>query len=100
MKALLDPANRLTAGITQIREELGLTAAFPQDALDEAATAAARVPDRHRDRTAEPFVTLDPASSTDLDQAFCIEPAGDDLLLHYAIADVGWFVRPGGALER
>jgi exoribonuclease R len=100
VKALLDPDNRLTAGITRIREEIGLVAAFPQDTLDEAAAAAARAPDAHRDRTAEPFVTLDPASSTDLDQAFCIEPAGADLLLHYAIADVGWFVRSGGAIER
>jgi exoribonuclease R len=100
MKALLDPDNRLTAGIAQIREEIGLTAAFPQDALDEAGTAAVRVPDAHRDRTGERFVTLDPASSTDLDQAFCIELSGSDLLLHYAIADVGWFVRAGGAIER
>jgi exoribonuclease R len=47
-----------------------------------------------------PFVTLDPASSRDLDQAFAIEAAGADLLLHYAIADVGWFVADGGAMDR
>ena len=47
-----------------------------------------------------PFVTLDPASSTDLDQAFAIETAGADLLLHYAIADVAWFVADGDALDR
>ena len=47
------------------------------------------------DRTDGPFVTLDPASATDLDQAFAIDRAGDDLVLHYAIADVGFFVRPG-----
>ena len=38
--------------------------------------------------TGLPFVTLDPAASTDLDQAFTIERAGADLLLRYAIADV------------
>ena len=100
MKALLDPDNCLTAGIAQIREEIGLATAFPQDVLDEADAAAARVSLQHRDRTGERFVTLDPASSTDLDQAFHIEPSSHDLLLHYAIADVGWFVRPGGAIER
>jgi exoribonuclease R len=100
LKALLDPAHRLTTGIAQLREEIGLTAAFPKDVLDEATAAASRAPDVHRDRTTLPFVTLDPASSTDLDQAFCIEPSGNDLLLHYAIADVGWFVRAGGAIER
>ena len=46
-----------------------------------------------------PFVTLDPAGSTDLDQAFAIEPAGADLILHYAIADVAWFVRDGDPLD-
>ena len=53
----------------------------------------ARAP-THVDRTDRPFVTLDPAGSTDLDQAFAIERAGADVVLHYAIADVGWFVDP------
>jgi len=68
------------------------------DAFAEAAEAAARRHgDGHVDRTERPFVTLDPASSTDLDQAFAIEAPGRDLLLHYAIADVAWFVGEGGA---
>ena len=37
--------------------------------------------------------------STDLDQAFAIEAAAGDLLLHYAIADVAWFVDDGGAID-
>ena len=45
-------------------------------------------------------MTLDPADATDLDQALHLERSGDDLVLHYAIADVGWFVRPGDALDR
>ncbi len=45
-------------------------------------------------------MTLDPAGSVDLDQAFAIERAGDELLLHYAIADVGSFVQPGDALDQ
>jgi exoribonuclease R len=44
-------------------------------------------------------VTLDPRSATDLDQAFAIERAGDDVVLHYAIADVGFFVDPDGVLD-
>ncbi len=54
----------------------------------------------HVDRTDWEFITLDPATSTDLDQAFTIERSADDLLLHYAIADVAWFVRAGDALDR
>ena len=42
---------------------------------------------------------LDPQSSTDLDQAFSIERAGADLILHYAIADVAWFVGASDPLE-
>ena len=64
-----------------------------------AEAAAARAPTEHTDRTDWPFITLDPATSTDLDQAFTIERSGDDLLLHYAIADVAWFVQPGDALD-
>jgi exoribonuclease R len=45
-------------------------------------------------------VTLDPAASTDLDQAFWIEATGSDLLLHYAIADVGWYVEPDSLLDQ
>jgi exoribonuclease R len=100
VKALLDPDCCLAAGIRRIREDVGLPAAFPPEVIEEATAAAHRAPDAHRDRTGEPFVTLDPASSTDLDQAFAIEQAGSDLLLHYAIADVGWFVRAGGAIDR
>ena len=39
------------------------------------------------------------AMPPDLDQAFLIEPSGDDLLLHYALSDVGWFVRHGDAID-
>jgi exoribonuclease R len=73
---------------------------FPADVLAAAETAARRVPGAHVDRTERPFVTLDPASSTDLDQAFAIEPSGADLLLHYAIADVAWFVDDDDPIDR
>ncbi|MEZ5251095.1 MAG: RNB domain-containing ribonuclease [Ilumatobacteraceae bacterium] len=46
------------------------------------------------------FVTLDPAEATDLDQALHLERSGDDLVLHYAIADVGWFVHHDDPLDR
>ncbi|MEP7046577.1 MAG: RNB domain-containing ribonuclease [Ilumatobacteraceae bacterium] len=76
-----------------------MPAEFPTDVLAAADQAAERTADKHVDRTDWPFVTLDPADSTDLDQAFHIEMAGSDVLLHYAIADVAWFVDDGGALD-
>ena len=99
MKALRDPANVLTQGLASIRTEFQVPSAFPDAVLAEADEAAKRPPVQHADRTARRFVTLDPASSTDLDQAFAIERSGADLLLHYAIADVAWFVDDDGAID-
>ena len=100
MKTLIDPPGALTAGLRQLRAEYAVPAGFPPDVLAAAATAATRAPSEHVDRTDRAFVTLDPASSTDLDQAFAIETSGADLLLHYAIADVAWFVADGDPLDR
>ena len=66
---------------------------FPGAVLAAAEQAAKRLPNGHADWTARRFVTLDPAPSTDLDQAFAIERDGADLILDYAIADVGLFRR-------
>ncbi|MDE2405485.1 MAG: RNB domain-containing ribonuclease [Sphingomonadales bacterium] len=99
MKALRDPDHLLAEGLAEIRAQFQVPATFPPDVLAAAEAAARRVPDAHADRTAVPFVTLDPATSTDLDQAFAIEAAGADLLLHYAIADVAWFVADGDPLD-
>lgn len=100
MKALRDPDCLLSEGLAAIRAQFKVPEGFPPDVLAAAEAAAQRVPSDHADRTAVPFVTLDPASSTDLDQAFAIEQAGPDLLLRYAIADVAWFVSDGDALDR
>jgi exoribonuclease R len=99
MKSLTDPSRALAAGLAAIRAEFKVPDDFAPDVLAAAEAAAGRVPDRHIDRTAMPFVTLDPATSTDLDQAFSIESSGGDMLLHYAIADVAWFVADGDAVD-
>lgn len=46
-----------------------------------------------------PFITIDPPTSEDLDQAMFLEREGNGYLVHYAIADVPSFVRPGGLLD-
>ena len=99
MRSIADPTNALGRGLAEIRRQFMVPREFPTDVLQAAKQAAAQVPTDHADRTNIPFVTLDPASSTDLDQAFWIESAGSDLLLHYAIADVGWFVDEGGPID-
>jgi exoribonuclease R len=100
VRAAAGAQEAMASGLDRIRADAGIPSVFPPAVLAAAEEAAARRPGTdHRDRTAERFVTLDPASSIDLDQAFAIELAGDDVVLHYAIADVGWFVRPGDALD-
>jgi len=99
MKALVDPTNALARGLAAIRSQFQVPETFPKDVLDAADVAAARAPSQHVDRTSRPFVTLDPATSTDLDQAFAIDRSGGDLLLHYAIADVAWYVDDGDVID-
>ncbi|MEG3182049.1 RNB domain-containing ribonuclease [Sphingomonas sp. LT1P40] len=99
MKTLADPANVLARELAAIRAEFQVPDGFPPAVLAAAADAATRAPTDHADWTDRHFVTLDPATASDLDQAFSIEAAGNDLILHYAIADVAWFVDEGGVID-
>ena len=99
-----DTIEEFSDGLAKLREDFEVPGDFPDDVL-AAAEIAARRPvgdgaSRHVDRTGVEFLTLDPAGSTDLDQAFAIERAGNDVILRYAIADVAWFVRPGDPIDR
>ena len=60
----------IQAAFAELRRQLKVPPEFPADVLAEAekAAAAPRLPDA--DETSTPFVTLDPAASMDLDQAF------------------------------
>ncbi|MEU4241015.1 RNB domain-containing ribonuclease [Actinoplanes sp. NPDC026619] len=82
-----------------LRRELRLPGEFPAEAIAEAEAAAGRMPPG-ADRTDVPFVTIDPASSRDLDQAMHLERrSAGGYRVRYAIADVASFVRPEGPLE-
>jgi exoribonuclease R len=102
MTCIRDPKGILKRELARLYDEFKLPGDFPPDVLANANEAASRRPDTrsHRDRTDLPFATLDPASSTDLDQAFRIERSGADIILHYAIADVPWFVDYDSAMAR
>jgi VacB/RNase II family 3'-5' exoribonuclease len=100
MKSLIDRDGALSRGLADIRVQFCVPASFPAGVSAEAELAAARSVSGHSDWTHRPFVTLDPEASRDLDQAFSIERAGADLILHYAIADVAWFVSADDALDR
>ncbi|MEV0940514.1 RNB domain-containing ribonuclease [Micromonospora wenchangensis] len=82
-----------------LRRELGLPDSFPAAAQREADEAADAPPPAVADRTDVPFVTVDPATSRDLDQAMHLSRRPGGYRVRYAIADVATHVRPGGPLE-
>jgi exoribonuclease R len=90
---------KLASALASITTEFKLPGDFGADVLAEvdAVIAAHRLPDL--DLTALPFITIDPPTSQDLDQAMFLERSGDGYLVHYAIADVPSFVPAGGPLD-
>ncbi|MDR6989074.1 exoribonuclease R [Paenarthrobacter nitroguajacolicus] len=94
-----DSSDQLAAALAALRTELELPGAYPAEAVQEARQAVETLKLPDQDLRDVPFVTIDPATSTDLDQALFIERAGDGYKVLYAIADVPSFVAPGGALD-
>ena len=88
----------LSFGFDAIRAELDIAKTFPVAVLDEADRTPLLDVFR-RDATALPFIAIDPPGSTDLDQAFYAAPRGAGYRVHYTIADVASFVRPGSAID-
>jgi len=93
---------------TNLRRELELPTQFPLAAQREADLSAARVAGEltartasrsSTDRTDIPFVTIDPATSRDLDQALSLHRQASGYRVYYAITDVAAFVLPGGDLD-
>jgi exoribonuclease R len=92
----------LVDGLGRIRSEFSVPDRFPSEVDAEATAAVGRGPrtaDR-RDRTAVPFLALDPPGSRDLDQAFDLQRRPGGWSLRYAIADVAAWVDAGGAVDR
>jgi exoribonuclease R len=96
------PANdEFHAGFEAIRERLDVPGAVPPEVEAAAAEAARRAVSADRvDSRDVPFVTIDPAGSTDLDQALHLEARGDGHRVHYAIADVAAFVDAGDPVDQ
>ena len=92
-------AQEMHDGIAAIQVELNVSPAFPESVTLAAAAAAANPRLPKLDRTDIEFVTIDPESARDLDQAMHIERAGDGYVVHYAIADVAAFVTAGDPVD-
>ena len=81
----------------------GIPHIFPEDALAEA-QAVADLPlseDKREDLRNVPIVAIDPADARDHDDAIWAEPDGEGgYKAIVAIADVSFYVRPGGKLDK
>ncbi|WP_155058485.1 RNB domain-containing ribonuclease [Streptomyces blattellae] len=87
------PEAPLRAALTALRTELGVSASFPPEAVP----ATPEAPDH--DATDIPLFTIDPPTSSDLDQAMHLSRQGTGYRVRYAIADVAAFVVPGSPLD-
>ncbi|MBK0401248.1 ribonuclease R [Limibaculum sp. M0105] len=83
----------------------GIRYDFPDEVLDE--TVGLKEPSmaKREDLRALPLVTIDPPDARDHDDAVAAMPDDDPKnkgghIVWVAIADVGWYVRPGSALDR
>ncbi|MFE1801573.1 RNB domain-containing ribonuclease [Streptomyces sp. NPDC059517] len=97
----------LHTALRALRTGLGVPEDFPPDVLAEAERAAREPTPPDRGATADamidatdiPLFTIDPPTSTDLDQAMHLSRRPHGYRVRYAIADVAAFVVPGAALD-
>ncbi|NQX11456.1 RNB domain-containing ribonuclease [Microbacteriaceae bacterium VKM Ac-2855] len=94
------PDTAVEDALAAVRRAHELDIDFPGEVSADARRAAsAPDPAARVDRSALPFVTIDPVGSLDLDQAVLITEEGGVTVVRYAIADVPSYVVPGGALD-
>ena len=81
----------------------GIPVEFPEPAVDEAEAARPVGLEGRTDLRQIPLVTIDGADARDFDDAVFAEPHSERPGFWHAvvaIADVGWYVRPGSALDK
>ncbi|MGW7194941.1 RNB domain-containing ribonuclease [Streptomyces chryseus] len=94
------PQAPLRAALRALRTTLDVPGEFPAEVLAEAEEAARTPRLPAYDATDIPLFTVDPPGAVDLDQAMHLaRREGGGYRVHYAIADVAAFVRPGGAID-
>ncbi|MBL8203639.1 MAG: RNB domain-containing ribonuclease [Blastocatellia bacterium] len=83
----------------QIRDILKIPVGFDPSVQREAEALADRDLSSLPNQQEIPFITIDPPTSRDLDQAFFATRQGEKYVVKYAIADVGFFVERGSVIE-
>jgi ribonuclease R len=101
---ILGPANQSEVQMLGILKKHYLSEEFPPNVLKEAEAAPESVNpemlEGRRDLTELLTVTIDGSDAKDLDDAVSLEPLeAGEVRLGVHIADVGWYVREGSALD-
>jgi ribonuclease R len=102
---VLGPHGKPGVDTLSVIKAFGLPEAFPEAALAEARQVASQFSEDdlagREDFTNELVVTIDPPDAKDFDDAVSvtIDPKTKHWILTVHIADVGAFVKPGGALD-
>ena len=103
LERVFGPAEDLPAAVEAILYRENIQRQFPREVLDEAAKMPQTVPagalEGRLDLRGERVITIDGASSKDLDDAVSLEKAGEGWRLGVHIADVSAYVGPGSALD-
>src|SRR5580704_12765878 len=102
---VLGPQNQPGVDTLSVIRAFGLPEAFPEAVLAEARQVASQFSEDdlagRDDFTHEPVITIDPVDARDFDDAVSvtIDPKTKHWVLTVHIADVGAFVKAGGALD-
>lgn len=83
--------------------EQGIPETFSDAELNEVDAAVARMREQtaqYADRTSTPFVTIDAATTKDMDDALYATKTDDGWMLSVAIADASAFINPGSLLDQ
>lgn len=97
-----DVPEAVVRGLRRLQKKLDLPERFSEEAMQQAEALRNDPPTfpGHVDRTSLGFITIDPATSMDLDQAMHIERDGDGYVVHYAIADVAAWIGDGSPIAQ
>ncbi len=103
LREVFGPAGSREAAIEAILYQQGIQREFPAPVKAEAGAIRQRVPAAalrgRRDLRKETIITIDGASSKDLDDAVSLEREGENWVLGVHIADVSHYVKYGSALD-
>ncbi len=103
LERVFGPAEDLPSAVEAILYREGIERQFPQEVLTQAAQAPQSVPanalEGRLDLREETIITIDGASSKDLDDAISLKRAGEGWRLGVHIADVSAYVPAGSPLD-